>query len=247
MGIKTIKAYCWEQLFERKVKAERDMQLKYIYYTHILYSVVYVIVLNGGFLITIVLFGYHWLRGKEINYSSALVVYTLATYISYRNMANFYHGLNMTIKLYAICKRASEVLQMDEYDNKNNELGEEDNIDLRIYCNNVSATWGYKILKDVYSGETEIVDQGTKNLEDIDLEVGISDLVAVIGPVGSGKSTLLALIMNELTILKGEVKTRGKICYVEQDPFILSETVEENILFGLPYDKFKFRKTIKVC
>ena len=39
---------------------------------------------------------------------------------------------------------------------------------------------------------------------------------------------------------------QGSIAYVEQEPFIISASVKKNILFGLPYDKAKFERAIKV-
>lgn len=53
--------------------------------------------------------------------------------------------------------------------------------------------------------------------------------------------------MNELHILKGSIKTSGKIAYVEQEPFMMSGTILENILFGNPCDKLKLTKVVKVC
>jgi len=38
------------------------------------------------------------------------------------------------------------------------------------------------------------------------------------------------------------VQVNGKIAYVEQEPFIISGTIKENILFGLEFDEEKFEK-----
>ena len=43
------------------------------------------------------------------------------------------------------------------------------------------------------------------------------------------------------------MKTRGRIAYVEQEPFIMSASVKDNITFGLPFDESKFINTIEVC
>jgi ATP-binding cassette, subfamily C (CFTR/MRP), member 4 len=64
--------------------------------------------------------------------------------------------------------------------------------------------------------------------------------------VGWGKSTLLTMIMNELEVVDGQWKTRGKVCYVEQEPFILAATIRENIIFGQPYDDRKLKNTLQV-
>ena len=33
-GIKTVKAYCWEYVFEQKIREARDMQLSYVRKNH---------------------------------------------------------------------------------------------------------------------------------------------------------------------------------------------------------------------
>lgn len=62
----------------------------------------------------------------------------------------------------------------------------------------------------------------------------------VCGKVGSGKTTLLYSLMSETIEMEGRSEVRGRIAYVEQEPFIMSGTVEQNITFGLPYDEQKF-------
>lgn len=58
----------------------------------------------------------------------------------------------------------------------------------------------------------------------------------VAGMIGSGKTTLLYAIMEENKRMQGELNIKGTIAYVEQEPFIFSGSVEENITFGLVYD-----------
>ncbi len=72
-------------------------------------------------------------------------------------------------------------------------------------------------------------------------------LLAVIGKVGSGKSTLLASIMGETHTLEGSLTRRGVMAYVEQEPLILSDTVRNNILFGLPLDEGRLGEVLEVC
>ena len=62
-------------------------------------------------------------------------------------------------------------------------------------------------------------------------------LLAVIGRVGSGKTSLLASLLGETHILSGSLSRRGRVAYVEQEPCILSDSVRNNILFGLPLDE----------
>jgi ATP-binding cassette, subfamily C (CFTR/MRP), member 4 len=114
---------------------------------------------------------------------------------------------------------------------------------------NATLSWGFKIRKGAnIKGEDQIDNEHRDiNLENINLQAKSGDLIAIIGEVGCGKTTLLTGMMNELETLGGSVKSRGTIAYVEQEPFIVSGTVKENILLGSEYDEEIFWKTIDIC
>lgn len=71
--------------------------------------------------------------------------------------------------------------------------------------------------------------------------------MAVIGPVGSGKSSLLHVILQELPLIVGKLKVTGEISYASQEPWLFAGTVRQNILFGLPMDKQRYRTVVKKC
>ena len=71
--------------------------------------------------------------------------------------------------------------------------------------------------------------------------------MTVVGKVGSGKTSLLYSIMEETYILKGSRTIHGTLSYVEQEPFIYSATVEENILFGKEYNLPKLERAVKAA
>lgn len=83
-------------------------------------------------------------------------------------------------------------------------------------------------------------------LSDIDLTVPAGTSLAIIGPTGSGKSTLAALIArlwdapDNSVLIDGRsireyplAQLRAAIGYVPQDTFLFSETLRENICFGV--------------
>ena len=69
----------------------------------------------------------------------------------------------------------------------------------------------------------------------------------MVGEVGSGKSTLLNAILEEVVTESGEVKKKGKIAYLAQKPWIYHDTLKENILFGNPFHKQKYKQIIRIC
>ena len=88
---------------------------------------------------------------------------------------------------------------------------------------------------------------GTPVLHDIDLEVPAGTTVAIVGPTGSGKSTLVCLIPRLFEPPPGHACSwtattcatspsatlRGAVGFVPQETFLFSETVRENVAFGL--------------
>ena len=246
-GIKTIKAYCWEKIFYEKVEQARENQLKYIFKSHVVTCISLMFIMSSGYLMSIILFGYHWGVGRQITYSTSAISLTMIIYISFRNLIVFFNGVKMAIMLKVVWGRADEIMQMDDFIQNINSIKDIDHSDSAIICNNLNATWGFQVLKDKYTGEANIKDKPIHNLIDISFEAEKSDLICVIGSVGSGKSTLLAAIINELNVVSGELKTKGRISYVEQEPFIMSQSVKENILFGEPLDEERLQEVVSVC
>ena len=83
-------------------------------------------------------------------------------------------------------------------------------------------------------------------LHDINLHIPAGSTLAIVGPTGSGKSTLAALIARLWEAPPGTLFIDGRsireypleelrraIGYVPQDTFLFSETIRENIAFGV--------------
>jgi len=104
-----------------------------------------------------------------------------------------------------------------------------------------------------FRGEVEFRDvsfryPGTERwvLREISFRVEAGERVAVVGPTGAGKTTLLSLIPRLYDPQRGEVRIDGvpvdrydpgalrrRIGMVPQDPFLFSDTLEENLALGL--------------
>jgi ATP-binding cassette subfamily B protein len=87
---------------------------------------------------------------------------------------------------------------------------------------------------------------GTKVLSDIDLEIEPGQTVAFVGKTGSGKSTLVSLVPRLLDAPEGSIliddipirhypieQLRRAIGFVPQETFLFSDTLAENIAFGV--------------
>jgi len=85
-------------------------------------------------------------------------------------------------------------------------------------------------------------------LKDINLHIESGQTVAIVGSVGSGKSTMMNLVTRLLDAEPGQVLIdglpireiplgvlRSSIGYVPQETFLFSETIAENIAFGVEH------------
>jgi len=70
------------------------------------------------------------------------------------------------------------------------------------------------------------------------------DLLVVIGQVGCGKTSLLYSVMGETVCTKNKPNVVGSIAYVEQDPYIMPDSIKQNILFGKTYNEERFKMAI---
>ncbi|PHH81899.1 hypothetical protein CDD82_7590 [Ophiocordyceps australis] len=84
-------------------------------------------------------------------------------------------------------------------------------------------------------------------LQDINLEVGRNELIAVIGTVGSGKSSLLSALAGDMRKTKGEVIFGASRAFCPQYAWIQNTSLQNNITFGKDMDKAWYSKVVEAC
>jgi len=103
--------------------------------------------------------------------------------------------------------------------------------------------WEQKIsLKNI---NYRYADKDVDALSGVDCEINKGEFVGIVGKTGSGKTTLIQLLGRQLDIQQGqyliddvEVQDfslkafRSSLAYVQQDVFLFSDTLRENIAFG---------------
>lgn len=82
----------------------------------------------------------------------------------------------------------------------------------------------------------------------LNLKVPKGSLVIILGPSGSGKSTLLQALIGQC-IADGSTQSSicGSTALSAQNPWILSGTVRDNILFRREFDDSRYREVLRMC
>ncbi|VVC94160.1 unnamed protein product [Leptidea sinapis] len=273
-GIQVIKMYAWEKSFQKIVTAVRKHELSAIKKSMFVRSVflgfmmfaerttvfftALTIILSGGIVAATVIYPIKLFLS---------IIQTNLTFILPLAIASI-SELNVSLE------RLKNVLIMDERDDltvlpksenssekrlavysisnnipklgvNNNDVKENEtrlsilsvNSQVGLELNNVCATWS----------RPNDANDFQMTLKNISLRLRKGKLCAVIGPVGSGKSTLLQVILRELPACKGTLSVNGSLSYSCQESWLFPATVRENIIFGLPYDKEKYKEVCRVC
>jgi ABC-type multidrug transport system fused ATPase/permease subunit len=105
-------------------------------------------------------------------------------------------------------------------------------------------------------------------LSSINIAFPEKELSVISGKTGTGKSLLLAAILGEVDMLSGKINVPrppqtqdrhdhlankdnwiipSSIAFVAQIPWIENASIKDNIVFGLPYDAYRYAKVIEVC
>ncbi|KAK2463720.1 hypothetical protein APHAL10511_004471 [Amanita phalloides] len=84
-------------------------------------------------------------------------------------------------------------------------------------------------------------------LEGIDLTVRKGELVGIFGRVGCGKTSLLSAVIGDMIRKAGRLEVSGPIAYASQNPWIISATVRDNILFSYEYDEAFYNLVVEAC
>jgi ATP-binding cassette subfamily C (CFTR/MRP) protein 4 len=61
------------------------------------------------------------------------------------------------------------------------------------------------------------------------------------------QTSLLYAILKELSLSSGSILVGGSVSYASQEPWLFTASVRQNILFGQPMDRNRYRQVVRVC
>ncbi|KAH9906969.1 ABC multidrug transporter-like protein [Xylariomycetidae sp. FL2044] len=155
--------------------------------------------------------------------------------------------IGQCIDAYASVKRIQEFLLCEEaaddatYDYQNENA---------IVVEDATFTWEQTQAKDgEYAqkrSETGDVVEPYR-IPNLNLSLGRSELVAVIGSVGSGKTSLLAALAGEMRRTAGAVTLGTTRAFCPQYAWIQNASVRDNILFGKEFKREWYEMVVDAC
>lgn len=233
-AIETVKCYAWEQSFQTKVETIRKDELLWLWKSQFLGACNNFILNSLPVLVAVISFGVFTLLGGELTPSRAFTSLSLFTVL--RTPLNTLPNLiTQAVNAYVSLQRLEELY-----------LGEE-----RILLPNPPLEPGLPAIS-IKNGYFSWDPNATKpTLADINIDIPVGSLVAIVGATGEGKTSLISAMLGELPPLENtntntSVVIRGTAAYVPQISWIFNATVRENILFGSKFEASRYWKTVQV-
>ena len=233
-GIRVIQAYVQEENeLNRFKKLNEQLINKNLELTKISGAFFPLMVFTTGLATALVL----WIGGREVIRGQL----TLGSYVAFNGylamltwpMAAIGFMINLSQRGIASMRRIEEIMNVKQeiYDSQQSAVSSQQSV--------IKGNIEIKSLTFSYTGKNNV-------LSDINLNIKAGSSLSLAGAVGSGKSTLVKLIMriydapddsifiNGVDIKRIPLKIlRDNIGYVEQEPFLFSDTIRENIVFGV--------------
>ena len=235
--IKYLKLYSWEDYFKEKILSRRNKELEklqQIQYTQLLINCTYGCSSTIIGVISIIIYNMCYENTMDIsNMLTAIYIFNDMTGPLF-TLPNFITNLFET---FISMKRLEEFLFVDDH-----------NFEQVQQVSNVYSD----IAIQIHQSDFGIRHNNTVLLRNINLTINKGKMVGIFGEVGSGKTSLLNCILNNYDVLhsdnsKHKIYINGTISYISQSPWILNDTLRNNILFFNEMHEEKYKRIIHLC
>ncbi|KAA8543430.1 hypothetical protein F0562_021075 [Nyssa sinensis] len=231
-NMRILKLQAWEDRYRVKLEEMRSVEFKWLRKTLYTQAFITFIFWSSPIFVSAVTFGTSILLGNQL--TAGGVLSALATFrILQEPLRNFPDLVSMMAQTKVSLDRIAGFLQEEELQGDATIVLPRGITHMAIEIKDGEFCWDPSSPRSTLSGLQMRVERGMR--------------VAVCGMVGSGKSSFLSCILGEIPKISGEVRVCGSAAYVSQSAWIQSGNIEENILFGSPMDKPKYKNVIHAC
>lgn len=183
----------------------------------------------------------HLAEGQVVAFNGLLLIFGFPTYAAQFAYSRISVGLSSAQRVLDLINTETELDQ--------NVGGYEGVMDGSLRFENVTFSYATSLATNGSDGHSPELPPATSKLalEDVSFEIKPGQTIAITGQTGSGKSTIAKLInrtygVNQGRVMIGGVEARSwnlealrrQISIIEQDIYLFSRSVAENIAFGCP-------------
>ncbi|KAJ0791413.1 putative ABC-type xenobiotic transporter [Helianthus annuus] len=224
------RCYAWEESFQSKIQTIRKDELLWLWKSQFLGACNNFILNSLPVLVAVISFGFFTLLGGDLTPSRAFTSLSLFTVL--RTPLNTLPNLiTQAVNAYISLQRLEELFLAEE----------------RILLPNPPLEAGLPAIsiKNGYFSWDPNAPKPT--LSDINIDIQVGSLVAIVGGTGEGKTSLISAMLGEIPPWENSTAIiRGTAAYVPQISWIFNATVRENILFGSKFEASRYWKTVEV-
>ncbi|KAK0203733.1 multidrug resistance-associated ABC transporter [Desarmillaria ectypa] len=264
-AIRMLKFMAWERSFEARVLQIREKELKYQKLNYTIETLWNAIWNASPILVTLVSF-WHFtvIRKQDLTPSIAftsIVVFNELKFALNALPETFINMLQSLVSMrriekYLNANEVSPVLPVEQQSQT-------------IAFQSCTVTWPQDRITASKTPSVASTPRHKFILVDLSLRFPPGELSLICGRLGSGKTLLLHALLGEADVLAGQMlcprsppdaiasfKTilpreewvvQGICAYVPQAAWLRNASIKDNILFNLPFDAERYRKTLEVC
>ncbi|KAI9184651.1 hypothetical protein H9P43_003706 [Blastocladiella emersonii ATCC 22665] len=239
LGIKTVKLSGWTELLRERIMGHRVRELDQQRRLQNVEAGLHTLFFCVPPLASLAMFATYALGSGDRPLTVELVFVTLSSVAYVKNsLFGFVWSLKPLISAATAYKRLSAFLAAPDRDEYVEQLPERGAIRVR------GGTFKWASRGD---GDEETAASTEPTLHDINLDIAPGSLVMVVGSVGSSKSSLLSALLGDIPLVSGTVGVGGRASYVSQRPWILNDTIRNNVTFGLAFDADQYARVVHAC
>ncbi|KAG4114411.1 hypothetical protein ERO13_D12G044900v2 [Gossypium hirsutum] len=226
----TVKFYAWEKSFQTRVHSIRNDELSWLRRAQLLSAFNSFILNSIPVVVTVVSFGTFTLLGGDLTPARAFTSLSLFKLLRCP-LSTLPNLLSQVVNANVSLQRLQELFLAEE----------------RVLAPNPPLQPGLPAIS-IKDGNFSWDSKAEKpTLSNINLEVPVGSLVAIVGGTGEGKTSLVSAMLGEIPAdANSSLAIRGTVAYVPQVSWIFNATVRNNILFGCSFQPERYWKTIDV-
>ena len=120
-GISTIKAYAWEKHYQKKVRDQRQLQEKSVFYLNLIGSLGFNIFQNIGLIGILCIFLPKWFMSEELVLSDSFTLLAMVYYLFFCVNSLTHQSISTMCSASQVMSHVSELLQMEEHEKTHGE------------------------------------------------------------------------------------------------------------------------------